>query len=155
MVVATLYDWLMFLHLLGAMLWVGGVVTVSLLAGQVLRSGEPATIARFIGAVRWIGPLVFVPAILVVLGFGIWMVIDSDEVRFSQTWIWLALVLSAVALLIGGLFQSRADVRARRAADDGNAGEAARQLRRWVWATRLIFLVLVVATWDMAIKPGL
>ena len=154
-VAASLFDWLVFLHLVGAMVWFGGVVTAGLLATQVLRSGDSAAIARYIGSLRLIGPAVFAPAMLAVLGFGIWMVINSDEVRFAQTWIWLALVLFAAAFLIGAVFQSRAAIGAQRAVDAGCDGEAERQLRRWVWGTRLILLLLVVATWDMAIKPGL
>jgi protoporphyrinogen IX oxidase len=154
-VAATLYDWLLFLHLLGAMTWFGGVLTSGRLATQVLRGGDSAAIARFIGNLRLIGPFVFAPAMLAVLGFGIWMVVDGDEVRFAQTWIRLALVLFAAAFLIGAVFQSWVAIGAQRAAAGGDGDEAARQLRRWVWGTRLIFLLLVVAVWDMAIKPGL
>lgn len=144
----------MFLHLLGAMVWLGGVVITGLLATQVVRSGDSAAIVRFIGNLRWVGPLVFAPAILAVLGFGIWMVVNSNEVAFSQTWIRLGLGLFALAFLTGAGFQSRAAIGARRAADAGDDREATRQLRRWIWGTRLILLVLIVATWDMAIKPG-
>jgi hypothetical protein len=53
------------------------------------------------------------------------------------------------------VFQSRTAIGAQRAADAGDDGEAARQLRRWSWGTRLILLLLVVASWDMVFKPGL
>lgn len=67
----------------------------------------------------------------------------------------LALALFAAAFLIGAVFQSRAAIRAERAASAGDGGEAARQLTRWSWGMRLILLLLLVATWDMVVKPGL
>lgn len=152
---ATVYDWLKFVHILAAMVWVGGLVVLGVLAEQVLRSGEREPIARLVKSLGVIGPLVFAPSMLAVLGLGIWLVIDSEAWDFGQTWVWLALVLFAAAFVIGAIFQSRAAIGARRAADAGNDGEARLQLRRWSWGMRLIIVLLVVITWDMTIKPGL
>jgi uncharacterized membrane protein len=154
-VAATLYDWLMFLHVLAGMVWVGGLLAVGLLATQVLRGGERNAIAAFVGQLRLIGPLLFAPAMVAVLGLGIWLVLDSDTWHFGQTWVWLALVLFAGAFLVGAVFQSRAALAAERAASAGDDGEAARQLRRWIWGMGLILVLLVLITWDMVIKPGL
>jgi len=151
----TLYDWLMYLHVLAAMIWVGGLLTIGLLAALVVRSGEPDVIARFVRHLGVIGPVVFAPAMIAVVGFGIWMVVDSDAWDFGQTWIWLALSLFGAAFLIGAVFQSRTAIRARHAAAAGDTHEAVRQLRRWSWGMRLILLLLLVATWDMVFKPGL
>jgi len=145
----------MFLHILAAMIWVGGLLAVGLLADQVLRSGERDAIARFVRNLGVIGPLVFAPAMIAVVGFGIWMVIDTDAWDFGQTWIWLALTLFGVAFLIGAVSQSRAAIGARRAAEAGEDREAVRQLRRWSWGMGLILVLLLVATWDMVFKPGL
>ncbi len=151
----TLYEWLMFLHVLAAMIWVGGLVTLGVLAAQVLRGGEPDAIARLVGSLRVIGPLVLGPAMVAVLGFGIWLVLDSDAWDFGQTWIWLALSLFAAAFLVGAIFQSRAAIGAERAVAAGDAREAARQIRRWSWGMSLIVVALVVITGDMVVKPGL
>jgi len=153
-VAATLYEWLMFLHVLAAMIWLGGLVTLGALATQVLRGGEPDAIARLVRSLRLVGPLVLAPAMVAVLGFGIWLVLDSDAWDFGQTWIWLALTLFAAAFLIGAIFQSRAAIGAERAAAAGDESEAARQLRRWSWGMGLIVVLLVVITWDMVIKPA-
>jgi uncharacterized membrane protein len=154
-VAATLYDWLMFLHILAAMVWVGGLVAVGVLATWVARSRDRDAIASFVGHLRVIGPLVFTPAVVAVLGLGIWLVLDSDAWGFGQTWVWLALALFAAAFLVGAVFQSRTAIGAGRAAAAGDHAEAARQLRRWAWGMGLILAFLVVITWDMVIKPGL
>jgi uncharacterized membrane protein len=151
----TLYDWLMYLHILAAMIWVGGLLAIGLLAAQVIRSDEREVISRFVRNLGVIGPLVFAPAMIAVVGFGLWMVIDSDAWDFGQTWIWLALTLFGAAFLIGAVFQSRAAIDARHAAAAGEVREAVRQLRRWSWGMRLILVLLLVVTWDMVFKPGL
>ncbi len=154
-IVASLYDWLMFLHVLAAMLWLGGTAAISALATYTTRRAEPAAIERFIGSLRVIGPLVLAPATFAVVGFGIWLVLDGGAWEFGQTWIRLALGLFAGAFLVGAAFQSRAAIAAQRAAEEGNTDEAARQLRHWAWGSRIIILLLLLATWDMVFKPGL
>jgi uncharacterized membrane protein len=155
MLVATLYDWLVLLHILAAMIWLGGAVAVGALATHALRSGESQAVARFVAGLRVTGPLLFLPAMLALLGLGIWLVLDSDAWSFGQTWVWLALTLFAVAFVIGAVFQSRAALGAERAVAAGDDREAARQLRRWSWGLGPIIVLLVVITWDMVMKPGL
>jgi uncharacterized membrane protein len=155
LVAASLYDWLLFLHIVAAMVWVGGLVALSALAAQVLRSREHDAVARFVRSLRVIGPLVLAPAAVGLVGFGIWLVVNSAAWDLGQTWIRLALALFAGAFLVGAVFQSRAAIGAQRAAEAGDHGEAARQLRRWSWGMRLILLLLFAATWDMVFKPGL
>lgn len=156
MIAATLYDWLMFLHVLAAMTWVGGLVILVALSGQVLRSGDRDAIARFSGSLRRVGPLVLAPSTVAVVSLGIGLVLDSNhEWHFGQGWIVLALSLFAAAFLFGAIFQSRAAIQVQRAIDAGNDADAARLLRRWAWGTRLILLLLVVITWDMVVKPTL
>ena len=154
-VAATLYDWLLFLHIVAAMVWVGGVVVLNVLATHVLRSGDPDAVARFTASLGVIGPFTLAPAVVALLALGIAMVADSDAWAFGQTWIVLGLGLFAAASVVGAAFQSRAAIGAQRAASAGEAGEAARQLARWSWGMRLILVLLLVTTWDMVFKPGL
>jgi uncharacterized membrane protein len=119
----SLYDWLVFGHIVAAMVWVGGAVLLGVLAIQVLRDPEHGAVARFTANLRVVGPLV--------------------------------LALFAAALLIGAARQSRAAINADRAAARGDHDEARRQLVRWSWGYGLIVLLLIAATWDMTIKPGL
>jgi uncharacterized membrane protein len=152
---ASLNDWIHLLHVVASMVWVGGIVTLSALAAKTLRRGDADGIARFIGGVRVIGPLVFAPPPLVLLGTGIWSVNDNDAWDVGQTWVWLAITLLLAASVFGAVFQSRAAINAGRSAAAGNDREAASQLRRWTWGLLVILLLLLVATWDMVMKPGL
>jgi uncharacterized membrane protein len=153
--VATLYDWLMLVHVLAAMAWVGGVLALSAFAALTVRSRDVEAVARFVGSLRVIGPVVFAPAPLLLVGFGTWMVVDSAAWDFGQTWVWLGFAFFGAAFLVGAALQSRAAIGAQRAVEAARQEEAVRQLRRWVWGSRLILALLVFATWDMVFKPGL
>ena len=66
----TLYDWLLFLHVLAAMVWVGGGVMLAAIAARVLRDPDPDAVGRFTASLRSLGPLVLAPATVAVLGLG-------------------------------------------------------------------------------------
>lgn len=153
--IATLYDWLLLLHIVAAMTWVGGGVLLGVLATRVVRERDPDAVARFTGTLRVVGPLVLAPATLGVGAFGIWLALDSDAWGFGQLWVQLALGLFAAAFAIGAAHQSRAALGAERAVARGDHDDAVRQLARWSWGYRLILAILLVATWDMVFKPGL
>jgi hypothetical protein len=98
-----------------------------------------------------VGPLLFAPAPAILLGAGIWLVLkgwDFGELGPVRP------VLFAVAFLVGTVFQNRAAMSAGRALAAGEHADAMRYLRRWSWGSRFILLLLIVATWDMTLKPG-
>jgi uncharacterized membrane protein len=149
-----MYDWLMFLHVLVAMVWVGSLVALGIFAAHALRVGEGDAVVRFVGSLRIVGPFVLGPASLLVLVFGILMVVDSDAWTFEQTWVWLGIALIVAAYVAGAVLLGRSGTAAERAVKAGDHLQAARHLRRWSLGVWLILLLLVVATWDMVFKPG-
>jgi uncharacterized membrane protein len=151
----SLYDWLRFLHILAATVWLGGLVIINLLATLVLRARDPELVRHFAGSLRIVGPIALGPSMLAVLGFGMWMVVQSATWDFGQDWIVAALGLFAAAFVIGVAFQARAAIGAQKAAEAGDPDQALRQLRRWAWGMRAIAVILVIALWDMVAKPGL
>jgi uncharacterized membrane protein len=154
-IASGLYDWLLFGHIVAAMVWVGGGVVLGATAVQVARDGEPAAVARFVGQMRVIGPRILAPSTIAVLGLGVWMVLDSAAWDFGQLWVVMALGLFAAAFVIGAAHQSRAALGAEHALEDKDHDEARRQLARWSWGYWLIVLLLLTAAWDMVFKPGL
>lgn len=151
----TLYDWLLFLHLVAAMVWLGGGIMLAAIAVRVLRDPDPGAVGQFIGSLRVLGPLVLAPATVAVLGLGIGLVVDTDTWEFGQLWVQLGLGLFVGAFLIGAGWQSRTAIAATRSAARDDAVEARRHLRRWLWGYGVIVGLLVVAAWDMTTKPGL
>jgi uncharacterized membrane protein len=154
MLAVTGYQWLVFGHVLAAMVWVGGAVLLDVLALQALRSGDSDVVTRFFATFRVIGPRVFGPSVVLLLTLGIWLVIDSDGWAFDQGWIRLGIGLVVAAFGVGG-YVSRAAAVAERASARGDHVDMVRHLRRWSWGFQLVLLLLVVATWDMVTKPVL
>ena len=153
--IAALYDWLLFGHIVAAMVWLGGGVLLAALAVATLRRSDLDGVARFVAGLRVIGPAVLAPATVTVLGLGVWLVLDSAAWDFGQTWVQLAVGLIAVAIAVGAGHQSRAAISAQRAIDRADHAEARRQLKRWSWGYALVVALLIATAWDMVFKPGL
>jgi uncharacterized membrane protein len=152
----TLYEWLVFLHTVAAMIWVGGGVLLGGMAIALLRTNKPDAVVWFVRILPVIGPRVLAPATVVVFGAGILLVLSSIGWAFGQLWIQLGLApLFAAAFVVGAAHQSRAATGAERAIDRGDHDEAHRHLTRWSWGYGVIVLLLLAASWDMMFKPGL
>ena len=92
----TLYDWLLFLHVLSAFVLVGALTA---LWGLVLSTRPSAPMLAAEEAMRFgriAGPLVGVGT-MGTLVFGIWLALDVDRYHIWDAWIVAALVLWAVA----------------------------------------------------------
>ena len=127
------------------------------LAVVVLREqrDDPEGAGRLVRRFRVLGPAVLAPSMLLLLGFGVWLVADSPAWSFGQAWILAALGLFAAALGIGAVHQSRAALAAERAAEHGDHDAAARHLRRWAFGTGAMVALVLLALLDMVAKPGL
>ena len=149
---ATFYDWLLLVHILAAMVWLGGLAVLSALVTHIVPARDVERARDLLSGLRVVGPLLFAPAPAILLGAGIWLVLKGWD--FGDGWVVFALVLFAVVFLVGAVFQNRAAMSAGRALAAGEHADAMRYLRRWSWGSRFILLLLIVATWDMTLKPG-
>jgi uncharacterized membrane protein len=155
------YEWLLFLHVTGAFLFLGAsVVAVVLNVAAQLRE-RPSEIALLLrlmshAAVGVAGVL----GLLLVLSFGLWLV-DDVGYGYGDGWIVAALVLFVLSNALGGIGGQRGKpVRelAERLAAEGDAPSA--KLRSMVrdpvlmllnyGAGLLAFAVLALMIW----KPG-
>lgn len=125
------YDWLLFLHLIGAFAAVGSVVVFSvLLLGGDRVAGQQLT---FLGRRLWdVGGLL-------TLVFGIWLALDVDGYGLLDGWILAAFVMWAIAAGTG--------IRLGEAYSAGS-GDRARPL--YAVMTIAVLALLVV----MIYKPG-
>jgi drug/metabolite transporter (DMT)-like permease len=108
-----------------------------------------------VASLRRIAPLLFgLPAALLVV-FGVLMVLDSPAWDFGQRWIQIAFVLLVAAAAAGAVFARRAMEAAGRALEVGDPSGASRYVAQWSRVIGLILVLLVLATCDMILKPGL
>lgn len=152
----TLYEALLFLHVIGAIVWIGGAVMHVALMQLAERSGNRAEMLRLLGYDDRLGPLLYVPAGLIVLLAGIGLVLEGGW-EWGQGWIIAGLVLFGVALVGGAAYFIPAGKRLRRTvASDGEESEAVGRLIVEIERVALLDLVvLLAAVYVMTAKPGL
>ncbi len=149
-------SWLLFVHVLSAMVWLGGGLTLMLAGFRARSSARPEAVAEFAGTVPFVGLRVLMPSVIVLLVTGIWQVLASSAWSFSQLWVRLALGLFILAFLVGAVYLSRVGIGlARATADNRHASEGTALLNRWLVGYVVVLALLVVAVWDMIFKPGL
>ncbi len=155
-----LYDWLLFLHVTGAFLLLGGIVIAGILnITALIGERRPSEIATLFGLIRWAVPLIGV-GLLLTLVIGLWLV-HHVGYGYGDTWIVLALIFWVVASALGnidGRYQRKTGELAARlaAAGDAPSAELRARLRNPTallisYASGLLaFVVLGLMIW----KPG-
>jgi uncharacterized membrane protein len=145
--------WIHLAHIAGAVIWVGGGLTLSLIGLRTRRSADLAVMREFAQTLSFLGLRIFTPAVVVVLLSGVWLVLDHGG-DFSQLWIVLALTAFALAFLIGVLYLSRSAIRLERVSRSGDLAASREALGSWLVGYSLVLAILVFALWDMVFKPG-
>jgi uncharacterized membrane protein len=153
----TLLPWLHFVHVLAAIVWLGGGILLMLASMYVRSSTDPKALTFFARMLSYVGLRGLTPAVVVLLVTGVWMILDGSGWTFSQFWVQLALALFAVAFLIGAVYMSRVGLQmestARAGALEGATGQSL--VTRWQLGYSIVLVVLLAALWDMVFKPGL
>jgi uncharacterized membrane protein len=153
----ALEPWIHFIHILGAVIWVGGGVMLSVIGGRARKSEDPRLIGEFARTLSYVGLRVLTPAVVAVLLTGLWLVLTGSEWRFTQLWVLLGLGAFILAFVIGAVYMSRIAIQLDRvtAGKDVDPQKARDLLDRWMVGYQIILLILVFAIWDMVLKPGL
>jgi uncharacterized membrane protein len=95
------YHWLLVLHMAGVLLLLGGAVFAGILNIAALRRERPSEIVVLYRLTRIAVTSISVGMPLALI-FGIWLVADLDFVKWSQTWVILALIGWVLAGALGG-----------------------------------------------------
>jgi uncharacterized membrane protein len=151
----TWYEFLLFVHIAMAAIWVGGGTMLQFVALRTLRAADPVRLADFARDVEWIGNRVLVPASGLAVISGVWLVIDSDVWGFGDDWIVIGLILFAVTFLAGALFFGPEAGRLGKLMDAEGPTSPVVQLRlqRLLALTRADLMVLFLILFDMSTKP--
>jgi uncharacterized membrane protein len=149
-------SWYLFwkaLHVISAVAWVGGGLTITLLVIRE-RSGDMNRLLDLGDHAGWVGTKVFVPATLLVLATGIAMTINGD-LDWGQFWIIFGLVAWATSAAIGiGYITPKVKRLSALMADRGPADpEVKSLLRRITLAARIDVAFLLLIVIDMTVKP--
>jgi uncharacterized membrane protein len=144
------YEFLLFVHIAAAAIWLGGAFTFQMYGTVVRRGGDPGEMATFAGRAGVLGERMFVPASLVVVLAGIGMMIEGSW-SWGQLWVVFALVTFA-ASFVTGLFVI--SPMAKRLPEVGPATEAGQELIRRIFTVLRIDLAYMYAiVFAMTVKP--
>ncbi|NUT56802.1 MAG: DUF2269 family protein [Thermoleophilia bacterium] len=146
----TWYEFLLFVHIAAAAIWLGGAFTFQMYGVAVRRGGDLEEMARFAGRAGVLGERMFAPASIVVLLAGIGMMLDGDW-DWGQLWVVFALVTFAASFLTGLLVISP---MAKKLPVVGPATAEGQELIRRIFSILRIDLAYMYAiVFAMTVKP--
>ncbi len=96
----SLFEVLLFVHLLAAMIWIGGALVGALIGVFIRRQGDAEAMSKFCIAFASVAGPAFGGSSLLVVGTGIWMVAESS-IEFSALWVSLSLAGWLVSMVMG------------------------------------------------------
>ena len=144
------YEFLLFVHVACAIIWIGGGFLFQVYGMVELRSGDTAAIARFAGNAGRIGERLFTPTALVVVLAGVGLMIEGSW-DWGELWVVFALVAYAASFLLGLLVLGPT---AKRIEAVGPATAEGQALIRRVFALlRVDLLFLFAIVFAMTVKP--
>jgi uncharacterized membrane protein len=148
------YAFFKWVHVSGAVLWVGGGLTLTILALRAERSSDPSEMATIARQAAFVGERVFAPIGLLVLAMGIAMVVNLD-LDWGTSWIVLGLVGYVITFLTGLLFLGPQAKRIGQLIETAGAEATETQaaIRRILLVARIDEGVLLVVVAAMVLKP--
>ena len=148
-----LYEWLLALHILAAVTWVGGGITGQVLASRMRR--DPDRLAKTALDLEWVGTHVYLPASLVLLFAGIFLVIEGQW-GFTTPWVLIGLIGWGLTIVTGAGFLGPETKRLHAAMEQKGLDDptVTAGINRIFVISRIDLVVLLLVVIDMAVKPG-
>jgi uncharacterized membrane protein len=149
-----MYQLLLYVHIVCAVIWVGGAFAIQALALVISRSDDPTELSRLARNMELIGLRFFMPAAVVLFIAGALMTIQNWA--FGQTWIAVSVGLWILSALSGAIYLAP---RARRVAllldtEGPSSAEARELIGRMFLVSRLELVSFAVIIALMVVKPG-
>ena len=150
----TTYEFLVLLHILGVIVWLGAGFTMDLLFLRAERTGNPQELGRTGELQNWLVPRLFIPASLATLVLGI-LVTWEGPWAFDAAWILVGLAGWIASFLVGFLFlRPQAENMKDLVAEFGPTSfEVRRHAKRLGLVSRVQLLALFLVVVDMVLKP--
>ncbi len=151
----TWYTFFKSLHVMAAVIWVGGAAMIQALAFRIVRTGDGRRQAEFAKDTEIVGMRVFIPTTWVLLLAGIGMMINLDW-PWGQNWIVFGLIAFALSFAVGAGFLGpeggRIAALIEKEGPDSPAAQA--RIRRILMVSRCELVILLAVIWNMVVKPS-
>ena len=150
----TYYEILKFLHVLAAIIWLGGGFMILTLVVRAERADDGLLLKKIAENTKWLAQRIFIPSSLAVLVLGILATIEGPW-GFGDLWIVLGLIGYAASFLTGILFLEPEGKRIDAAMTEYGPGspQAAHHIRRINVVQRMEMVILFLVVAVMAVKP--
>jgi uncharacterized membrane protein len=150
----TLYELLLFVHVLAAAAWVGAVLFFAVVLEMALRAQERTLLLRLIAYDDRLAPVFYIPAIVLVLAAGVGLVLDGPW-SFGDGWVVAGVLLLVSAFGLGIAFFLPTAKRLHAALDSGgvDSADVLVELRTYRTLTWIDAAMLVAAVFVMTAKP--
>ena len=148
----TFYQVLLLAHVLGVILWLGGSVANTLLLARARSTGSQDILTTQVANGRWLDLRMGMPAALVVLFAGGWLMAEGDWPFDTAIWIHIGMAALIAAAVIGIVWTGRFQ-RRLLAGGHSSSGLAALSSRILLGNAASIALILI-GLWAMIAKPS-
>ncbi|HYI23431.1 MAG TPA: DUF2269 family protein [Candidatus Limnocylindrales bacterium] len=149
-----MYQLFLYIHIICAVIWVGGAVAMQALAIMASRSSDTSDLPRVGHYAERIGTFVFLPASILLFIAGAVMVVQAWS--FGQVWVAVSVGLWILSAGAGALYLGpNAKKVGQLFATEGSASTAGRSLlNRLFLVSRLELVSFFVIIALMVFKPG-
>jgi uncharacterized membrane protein len=143
---------LLYLHILSAIIWMGGGTALVFLGIRARQTGDEL---KVIHQIEWVGVRVGAPSSILMIVTGVWMVIRSPAWDFNQVWIIGAIALFVILFLVGVGFHGPQFKRIHAAVEQfgADSSEVRGLIGRSFLVTRFEVVLFAIALWLMIAKP--
>jgi len=150
-----MYELVKYVHILCAVVWVGGAFYAQLLAVRMSRSSDPAELPSLGRHIEFLGTRVFLPASILLFIAG--AILTAQRWEFQQAWISIAIVLWLISALVGSIYLGPRSKRVAQLFEaEGPTSTAGRALlNRLFVVSRLELVSFLVIIALMVAKPTL
>jgi uncharacterized membrane protein len=150
----TWYTFFKSIHVITAVIWVGGAAMIQAYAFRILRTGDGRRQADFSKDTEVVGMRVFIPASLILFLAAIGMMVNLGW-SWSQNWIVLGVIAFALSFVLGAGFLGPEGGRIAALIEgqgpDSPAVKA--RIRRILAISRCELVVLLTVIVNMVVKP--
>jgi uncharacterized membrane protein len=149
----TTYQVYLAVHILTAVIWVGGGAAVHVFAVRAVKASSGERLATFSADAEWMGTRIFTPASLVLIVFGFLLIHEGNwDYKF---WIVFPIVVWVASFISGASFLGPESKRLKTAIErEGvDSPEVRQRVERIMLVSRLELGFLILVVLDMALKP--
>jgi len=150
------YDVFKSIHVLAAILWLGGGAAITVLAWQAQRTKDNAQLLQIGKQAEWLSMRLFVPSALVVVAMGV-VLMHKGDWGYGHFWTLFGLIAWGVSFVVGAAFLGPESGRLAKLIETKGPEdpEVLARLNRIISVARADVVLITLIAIDMVAKPFL